>query len=255
MPHSHRVVQCLAITKYFGGVQALHEVALELCAGEIVCLVGDNGAGKSTLVKILGGVHQPDSGEIRIGEQVVRGLTPREARAHGIEIVYQHLSLCDNLGAAANIMLGHEPVRFRVGPFGWIDIAQTHREADRRLADVGAVLEDLETPVRKLSGGQRQSIAIARAIGHSSRLILFDEPTAALGVRQTSATLNLIRQTATLGVAVVVVSHNLDDVFAVADRVVALRHGRVMLDAPLELTSREEVVACMTGLEFRNGGK
>jgi len=245
----------VAITKYFGGVRALHAISLDLCAGQIVCLVGDNGAGKSTLVKILGGVHQPDSGEIRLKDQVLRGLTPREARGYGIEIVYQHLSLCDNLGAAANVLLGHEPVRFHLGPLRWIDTGQTHREAARRLAEIGTSLDDLEAPVRRLSGGQRQSIAIARALGNSSRLILFDEPTAALGIRQTRATLNLIRRTAARGAAVVVISHNLEDVFAVADRIVALRHGAVTLDAPVGVTSREEVVACMTGLEFRNGSR
>ena len=164
-----RAVRCVNITKYFGGVQALNDVSLDLNGSEIVCLTGDNGAGKSTLVKILGGIHQPDSGEIRVGDRIYRLLTPAEARANGIEIVYQHLSLCDNLGAAANVMLGSEPVRFRLGPLRWIDTRKSQREAAKRLAEVGTVLEDLVSPVRRLSGGQRQSIAIARVCGRVDR--------------------------------------------------------------------------------------
>ena len=254
MQETEPVVECMAITKFFGGVEALHEVNVGFHAGEIVCLVGDNGAGKSTLVKILGGVYPPDTGEIRVGAHSSPALTPAKARARGIEVVYQHLSLCDNLGAAANIMLGQEPCRFSLGPFRWIDERRTIQEARRRLTEAGASLDDVEIPVRRLSGGQRQSVAIARAIGNASRLILLDEPTAALGVRQTSATLDLIRRTAAQGIAVVVISHNLDDVFAVGDRIVALRQGRIMLDALKRDTSREEVVACMLGLEFRKAG-
>jgi simple sugar transport system ATP-binding protein len=252
MPGDEPVLQCIRITKYFGGVQALKAVSLELYPGEVVGLVGDNGAGKSTLVQILSGLLTPDSGEIRLGGTSYRSLTPPVARAGGVHTVYQNLSLCDNLGAAANVMLGNEPVRFRLGPVHWIDTRKTHEEANRRLAEVGVSFDDLVTPVRRFSGGQRQSIAIARAIGNASRVIFFDEPTAALGVVQTRATLELIRRTAAQSVAVVVISHNLDEVFAVADRVVALRHGKVILDTLAGSTTREEVVACMTGLAFRH---
>jgi ABC-type sugar transport system ATPase subunit len=245
------LVRCVKIIKYFGGVQALNEVSLDLYSGQVVALVGDNGAGKSTLVKILSGIHQPDEGEIWLGDSKVEHLNPEHARQLGIETVYQHLSLCDNLGAAANVMLGQEPVQFKLGPFRFIDSKRSIEEARKRIAEVGISLTDFTSPVRRLSGGQRQAIAIARATVHGHRLIMFDEPTAALGVRQTKATLDLIRRVADRGVATIMISHNLDDVFAVADRAVALRLGQITLDRPLADTSREEVVACMTGMSFQ----
>ena len=245
------VVRCVNITKFFGGVQALDRASLDLHAGEVVALVGDNGAGKSTLVKILSGIHHPDEGSLWLGDMEVRSLNPRRAREFGIETVYQNLSLCDNLGAAANVMLGQEPIHSRIGPFKFIDIKRSIAEARRRIDELGVALDDMVAPVRRLSGGQRQAIAIARATVKAHRLIQLDEPTAALGVRQTKATLDLVRGVASQGVAVIVISHNLDDVFAVAHRIVALRLGRVALDAPLHSTSREEVVACMTGMPHR----
>src|SRR3954462_1397023 len=244
------LVHAVKITKYFGGVQALNEVSLDLHPGRVVSLVGDNGAGKSTLIKILSGIHQPDEGEIWVGDAKVDHLNPERARKLGIETVYQHLSLCDNLSAAANVMLGQEPVSFSVGPFRFIDSKRSLEEAKKRIAEVGIALGDFSTPVRRLSGGQRQAIAIARATVRGHRLIMFDEPTAALGVRQTKTTLELVRRVANSGVSVIMISHNLDDVFAVADRVVALRLGEITLNVPLSATSREEVVACMTGMSF-----
>ena len=245
-------VRCVGVTKYFGGVQALNAVSLDLQPGEVVALVGDNGAGKSTLVKILSGILQPDEGEIWIGETPVTHLNPQRAREFGIETVYQHLSLCDNLDAAANVMLGQEPVGWKFGPLRFIDKKVSIDEARRRIAEVGVNLDDFTTPVRSLSGGQRQAVAIARAMVKAHRLIMFDEPTAALGVRQTKATLELVRRVADQGVAVILISHNLDDVFAVADRVMALRLGQMTLDKPFKSTTREEIVACMTGLSLQS---
>jgi ABC-type sugar transport system ATPase subunit len=244
------LVRCVELTKYFGGVRALNSVSLELLPGELVCLVGDNGAGKSTLVKLLTGLHQPDEGEIWLGDERVSMMTPHRARELGIETVFQHLALCDNLGAAANVVLGQEPVRLRLGPFRFIDGKAAIEQATRRINEVGITLDDFSTPVRRLSGGQRQAIAIARATVRGHRLIMFDEPTAALGVRQTKTTLELVRRVADSRVSVIMISHNLDDVFAVADRVVALRLGEITLNASLSATSREEVVACMTGMSF-----
>jgi ABC-type sugar transport system ATPase subunit len=249
--HAGPVVRPHNITKYFGGVRALDSVSLDLFGGEIVALVGDNGAGKSTLVKILSGIYQPDEGSIWLGSLKVPNLTSRRAREFGIDTVYQQLLLCDNLGAAANVMLGQEPVRQRVGPFEIIDHGRSVDKARKHIAELGITLESLDTPVRRFSGGQRQAIAIARATVNAHRMIQFDEPTAALGVRQTRATLDVIRRVASKGISVVIVTHNLDDVFSVAQRIVALRLGRITLDVPLAHTTREEVVACMTGVSLR----
>lgn len=245
------LIRCVGLIKYFGGVLALNGVSLELYPGQVVALVGDNGAGKSTLVKILSGIHQPDEGEIWLGDERAGNLNPHRVRELGIETVYQNLSLCDNLGAAANVMLGQEPIRFKVGPLRFLDQKKSIQEAKRRIGEVGVQLDDFTTAVRRLSGGQRQAIAIARATVKAHRLIMFDEPTAALGVRQTRSTLDLVRRVANQNVAVIMISHNLDDVFAVADRTVALRLGRITLDKPMADTSREEVVACMTGMSFQ----
>jgi ABC-type sugar transport system ATPase subunit len=240
-------VRCIGVTKFYAGVQALGDVSLELAAGECVCLVGDNGAGKSTLVKILSGIMAPDRGEVQIDGRPV-ALSRQAARQHGIEAVYQDLALCDTLGAVANVMLGQEPIRFKLGPLRFIDWKAATQGATKRIREIGIELDDPTMPVRRLSGGQRQAIAIARATVRGHRMVIFDEPTAALGVRQTKTTLELVRRVADQGVAVVMISHNLDDVFSVADRIVALRLGRVTLDAHLDDTSREEVVACMTGI-------
>jgi ABC-type sugar transport system ATPase subunit len=239
-------VRCLEVTKFYAGVEALGGVSVDLHAGECVCLVGDNGAGKSTLVKILSGIMAPDSGEVQVDGKPVT-LSRQAARQHGIEAVYQDLALCDTLGAVANVMLGQEPIRFKLGPLRFIDWKAAAKTATRKITEIGIELDDPTTPVRRLSGGQRQAIAIARATVRGHRMVIFDEPTAALGVRQTKTTLELVRRVADQGVAVVMISHNLDEVFAVADRIVALRLGRVTLDARLDDTSREEVVACMTG--------
>jgi ABC-type sugar transport system ATPase subunit len=247
---SQPVVRCVGITKYFGGVRALDHVSLDLNPGEIVGLVGDNGAGKSTLVKILSGIFTPDEGSIWLENREVRHLNPKEARKFGIETVYQQLFLCDNLSAAANVMLGQEPVRFRLGPIDFLDDKLSIKEARRHIADLAITLPDLISPVRRLSGGQRQSIAIARATINAHRLIQFDEPTAALGIRQTQATLDLIRRVASQGVAVVVISHNLDDVFAVSNRIVVLRLGRITLDSPVSRATRQQVIAHMTGISL-----
>lgn len=251
----HLLLRCCGISKFFGGVKALDTLSLELRAGEVLALVGDNGAGKSTLVRILSGLYAPDEGHLELGDHRVVALTPRTARSFGIETVHQSLNLCDNLGAAANVLLGQEPVRFQLGPFRIIDEAKALAVARQRIQEVGAELDDLVSPVRRLSGGQRQAIAIARALIHAHRLIMLDEPTAALGVKQTRATLDIIRKVASRGVAVILISHRLDEVFAVADRLVALRLGQITLDAPVSQVTRESVVAAMTGMDFAATGK
>ena len=240
------VVRCVDVTKWFGGVQALRGVTLDVFPGQVLGLVGDNGAGKSTLVKILSGLHHPDSGELWIGDEQIHGLSPHAARALGIETVYQDLALCDNLDASANVTLGQEPMKFRIGPFAVVDKKRAMALTKERLTVVGARLPDMHASVRRLSGGQRQAIAIARATVTAHRMIMFDEPTAALGIAQRHTTLELIRGVADQGVAVIVISHNLEDVFNVSDRIVGLRLGEITLDAPVAETTHEEVMACMT---------
>jgi simple sugar transport system ATP-binding protein len=232
--------------KWFGGVQALRGITLDVYPGQVLGLVGDNGAGKSTLVKVLSGLHHPDSGELWVGEEEIRGLTPLGARGLGIETVYQDLALCDNLDASANVTLGQEPIRFRIGPFAVVDKKRSLQLTKERLTVVGARLPDMHASVRRLSGGQRQAIAIARATVRAHRMIMFDEPTAALGLSQRRTTLELIRGVADQGVAVIVISHNLEDIFKVSDRIVGLRLGEITLDAPIAETTHEEVMACMT---------
>jgi ABC-type sugar transport system ATPase subunit len=240
-------MRCEGLTKFFGAVRALSDVTLSLRAGEILALMGDNGAGKSTLVRIISGVEQSDQGRIRIENHELRGLTPWSARALGIETVHQHLALCDNLSGAENVMLGREPVRFALGPIKIFDRRHAVLESRRLLAEVGAEVPDLANPVRRLSGGQRQAIAIARAMAGSGKLIMFDEPTAALGIKQTQATLQLIRQIAAKGVSVLIVSHSIRDVLEIADRVVAMRHGRVVFDAPIADVDEDSIIEGIAG--------
>ena len=241
------LVRCRQITQFFGGVRALAGVSVDLFSGQVVGLVGENGAGKSTLTKILSGLITPDEGEIWIGDTLFDRLSPQRARQMGVETVYQNLELCDNLTPDANVMLGQEPVRYAFGPIRFVDHGKARSETVRRLAELGVTLPALDVPVRRLSGGQRQAIAIARASVRAHRLMMFDEPTAALGLRQKRATLDLVRRVAGQGVAVLLISHNLEEVLAVADRIIALRLGQVTLDISRAATTREEVESHMSG--------
>jgi ABC-type sugar transport system ATPase subunit len=242
------VVRCSEVTKYFGAICAVDHVSVEFRRSEVVGLVGDNGAGKSTFVRMLSGIHHPDFGHIWIDGAEHTSLSPGDARRLGIETVHQDLQLCDNLGAAKNINLGNEPVRFRAGPFSWINIRKEAALSRERVGSVGVSLPSLDDPIRRFSGGQRQAVAIARALSPSCRMLILDEPTAALGTRQTEATLDLIRRVAAQGPSLLVISHNIEQMLSVATRVVALRLGRLRLDKLVSETTTEEIVACMTGL-------
>jgi simple sugar transport system ATP-binding protein len=248
------VLECRDLKKTFGGVRALQGVSVALYPGEIAALVGDNGAGKSTLVKILGGTYTPDGGSIMIDDDVVTHLTPHQASRHGIEVVYQDLALCDNLTGAGNIVLGREPVRFTLLGMRFIDSRRAKEVGQEQIARLGAHIPSWDMPVRQLSGGQRQALAIARAMISAHRLVVLDEPTAALGVRQTQATLDLVRSIAKQHVAVLLIMHNLDQIFEISDRIIVLRHGSVCLNKKTADTSRQEVVAYMTGLDIRPTG-
>jgi D-xylose transport system ATP-binding protein len=243
----HTFLRLTGATKSYGAVRALADVDLELRAGEVTALVGDNGAGKSTLVKALAGVHELDAGEFVIDGRPVTITSPQDAVAQGIATVYQDLALCENLDVVANLYLGQEPRHDR-GRF--LDEEEMESHA-RRLLDELAVrtLASVRTPVAALSGGQRQTVAIARALLGTPRLMLLDEPTAALGVAQTAQVLDLIRRLRDRGLAVLVISHNLGDVFEVADRAVVLRLGRLAGDYRIADTSQDEIVAAITGAD------
>jgi simple sugar transport system ATP-binding protein len=247
------VLKAEGLSRSFGHVLALNGADFDIDLGEVVALIGDNGAGKSTLVKALSGNLALDAGVIEFEGRPVVLESPAAASRLGIEVVHQDLALAPHLNPSQNMFLGRElPARGLLGKLGCMDNKAMRDLTREGLAELGGTVRALNSPVGSMSGGQRQAIAIARATVRGHRLILFDEPTAALGVRQTQATLDLIQRVARAGVAAIMISHNLDDVFAVGDRVVALRLGEITLDAPLSATTREEVVACMTGMQFRS---
>jgi simple sugar transport system ATP-binding protein len=212
------------LTKQFGHIRALRGADLDVDAGEVVGLVGDNGAGKSTITKILSGILNADAGDIILDGRAVRFPSPRAAREHGIETVYQDLALAADLDAVANLFLGRE--LYRRGAPGVLDEPAMHRRALALFDELGIRLQSISTPVFRLSGGQRQGIAVARAIAWSTRLIIMDEPTAALGPEQSERVLMLIRRMKQRGIAVLLISHNLRDVCAVADRIQVFQLGQ-----------------------------
>jgi D-xylose transport system ATP-binding protein len=243
------------VSKSFGPVQALSEVDFEVRAGEVVALVGDNGAGKSTLVKAIAGIHAADSGEIRFEGEPVTITNPTDAVSLGIATVYQDLALCDNLDVVENLFLGREersdgPARLA----GQLDEVAMEKRTGELLENLAVTITDLRAEVGTMSGGQRQQVAIARSLLGDPKLVMLDEPTAALGVRQTAQVLELIKRLRDQGHAVVVISHNLADVFAVADRIYVLRLGREAGDFSAGDTNQEQVVAAITGASG-NGGR
>src|SRR5690348_1614513 len=242
------------IGKSFGAVRALSNVDFEVYAGEVVGLVGDNGAGKSTLIKTIAGVGPADEGEVFLEGQPVKITTPQVATALGIETVYQDLALCDNLDVVSNLFLGREEKT----PFSTLKEIDMERRALQVLRTLDVKLPSVRAIVSTLSGGQRQSIAVAKTILRNAKVILLDEPTAALGVAQTRQVLNLIKRLREQGLAVVVISHNLADVFEVVDRVIVLRLGKRVGTFDIKTTTQERVVAAITGAEFgellQNGG-
>jgi len=234
------------ITKSFGAVRALGGVDFEVYTGEVVALVGDNGAGKSTLVKAIAGVGPADGGEIFMDGAPVKITSPQVASRLGIETVYQDLALCDNLDVVSNLFLGREEVT------PWRALSEVHMEKKTLevLRTLDVKLPSVRTLVASLSGGQRQSIAVAKSLLRNAKVVLLDEPTAALGVAQTRQVLNLILRLRDQGLGVVVISHNLADVFEVADRVIVLRLGRRVATFDVKNTTSERVVAAITGAEF-----
>lgn len=233
------------ISKSFGAIQALSDVSLDIAPGEVLGLMGDNGAGKSTLVKIVGGNFRPTRGSMVLDDKAVDFHKPLDARRAGIEVVYQDLALCDNLTAASNVFLGREPKR-SFGGIPLIDYPAMHR----RSAELFALLKSETRPrdlVRRMSGGQRQAVAIARTLLSNARIVMMDEPTAAISVRQVAEVLDLIRRLRDQGISVVLISHRMPDVFAVCDRIAVLRRGWMVASKPAAATSPEEITGLITG--------
>jgi D-xylose transport system ATP-binding protein len=242
------------VSKRFGPVQALDRVDFSVHAGEVVGLVGDNGAGKSTMVKTIAGIHSADEGTIRFDGEEVRIKGPQDATELGIATVYQDLALCDNLDVVANLFLGSEEVAPGAGRVTrQLDEAKMEHETSELLSNLAVTIPSLRSEVGTLSGGQRQQVAVARSLLGEPKVVLLDEPTAALGVAQTAQVLNLIRRLRERHLGVVVISHNLADVFEVADRIFVLRLGRAGGEFDAHQTTEEHVVGAITGLGEDDG--
>jgi len=247
MSENGHLLSVRSVSKSFGAVQALKDVSFDLDLGEVVALAGDNGAGKSVLIKIISGVHRPDSGRITFDGRDVSFESPQEARALGIETIYQDLALADNLSIGANIFLGREP---KTKAFGFLPILDRGAMAEAARETMGLLdfhTDRLEAPVAAFSGGQRQAVAIGRAIYWNAKLLIMDEPTAALGVPEQRRVLDLVRSLKEQGKAVIFISHNLQDIFAVADRIVVLRRGVEAGERRPQDTTSDEIVRLMVG--------
>ncbi len=238
-------LQLSGISKHFGAIKALDDVSLSVNEGEVLGLMGDNGAGKSTLVKIVAGNFRPSHGTITLDGKSCDFHHPKDAQRAGIEIVYQDLALCDNMTAASNVYLGRELQR-RIGPVQVVDYKSMHRRA----AELFAQLKSETRPrdlVRRMSGGQRQAVAIARTLLADAKVVLMDEPTAAISVRQVAEVLDLIRRLRDRGISIILISHRMPDVFGVSDRIAVLRRGELVASKPTASSSPEEVTGLITG--------
>ncbi len=244
------LLHAVNLTKRFGGLTAVNNVSLDVYPGEVVGLLGDNGAGKSTFIKMISGVYSQDEGEIFFKGQKLSLNNPREARDMGIETIYQDLALAENLDVGSNVFLGREVKK----PFlGWyvqtLDRKHMHDEALTVLRRLDIRIPTMHTPIRSLSGGQRQAVAIARAIYWDAKMLILDEPTAALGVSEQRKVLTLVRTLRDQGVPIIIISHNMQDVFAVADRVVVMRRGNNVGERKIQQTTVDEIVSLMVGAE------
>jgi simple sugar transport system ATP-binding protein len=234
------------VSKHFGGVHALKEVSLTLYPGEVLALAGDNGAGKSTLIKIISGVHHADGGSLWYEGKEIKLENPHQARAYGIETIYQDLALADNLDVGANVFLGREPVR-RIFGLPFVDRRRMRVEAETTLRGLEIQINRLDVPIRSLSGGQRQSVAIGRAIHWKARVLIMDEPTAALGVPEQRKVMELIANLKESGVGIIFISHNLIDIFQASDRIMVLRRGSKVGERRTSETNSDEIVRLMVG--------
>ena len=241
------ILSVRGVSKRFGGVHALEDVSFDLFPGEVPALAGDNGAGKSTLIKAISGVHRPDEGEVLYKGKSVEFENPRQARNLGIETIYQDLALADNLDVGANVFLGREPMRKALGLFPVLDRRLMRQQAREAIETLDIEIKKLNVPVRTLSGGQRQAVAIGRAIFWKAEVLIMDEPTAALGVPEQRKVRALVESLKTSNVAVIFISHNLVDIFAVADRIIVLRRGILAGERRTSETDGDEIVKLMVG--------
>ena len=238
MPNHTPLVRMENISKHFGGIQALTDVSVELFAGEVVGILGHNGAGKSTLIKILSGAEQADSGRIFIGGEAADIQNPNDARSHGIETIYQELALCGNLDAPSNLFMGRE-----TESLGLLNKSYMRSETDSILAKLGIKIKSLDVEVENLSGGQRQSIAIGRAVYFQARILIMDEPTAALGMEETKLVIDLIQELKKSGIGIFWISHDIHDIYSFTDRVAILKGGRNVVTCATQACSQEEIVS------------
>src|SRR5215212_8833873 len=243
MTDSHPVLELRGISKRFGAVQALYQVDFRVAAGEVMALVGDNGAGKSTLIKCIAGIHPADEGEVLFEGSPVHIHGPKDAARLGIEVVYQDLALADNLDVVQNMFLGRE----ELSSLRRLDETTMEKRASDTLASLSVTtIRSVRQTVAGLSGGQRQSVAVAKAVMWNSKVVILDEPTAALGVAQTRQVLDLVKRLGDQGLAVILISHNLHDIFEVADRITVLRLGRSIAEVESKDTNQREVVELIT---------
>jgi simple sugar transport system ATP-binding protein len=248
MSTSPPIVEVQGISKYFGSVIALSGVSMTLMPAEVMCLLGDNGAGKSTLIKVLSGVHRPDEGEYLVEGKRVHFSSPRDALDHGIATVYQDLAMIPLMSITRNFFLGSEPTRGR-GPFRRFDIRRANAIAREELHKIGIDIRDPEQPVGTLSGGERQSVAIARAIHFGAKVLILDEPTSALGVKQAGTVLRFVAQARARGIAVILITHNPHHAYPIGDRFTILKRGRTLGTFTKAELSRDEMIHMMSGGE------
>jgi len=243
------ILETRGITKRFGGLTAVDNVSIGLRAGEALAVLGDNGAGKSTLIKVISGVHKPDEGEILIGGKSARIESPMDALAQGIETIYQDLALAENLDVGANIFLGRERMRRSLGIVNVLDDGGMADEAKKVLDRLDIHIPSLRSTIRTLSGGQRQAVAISRSIYWDAKVLIMDEPTAALGVAEQKKVLNLVRTLKDQGIGIIIISHQMYDVFEVADRLAVMRRGVLVGERIVKETNADEVVGLIVGSE------
>jgi len=241
------VLHISGLTKHYGGVEALTDAGFSLLPGEHAAIVGDNGAGKSTFVRLVTGVEQPNAGDIRLDGAKVSFASPLDAREQGIETVYQTLALAEDLDVPANIFLGRELTRFNLGPLSILNHKAMREKSTEMLATTGVKIQDMSESLRGMSGGQRQCVAIARAAGFAKKLIILDEPTAALGVAETARVEQIIKGLKARGIPLIIISHNLRQVFELVDRIWVFRQGRIICSRLTRQTNPEEIVGLITG--------